>query len=259
METPEMALQTAMEALKSLDMETFNDCTDNYIKTYTNWLGIPSEKEYRVFSELLQPRLIRGKRYRMDQKIAEKIVNNLTWEIGEVRKEGERAEIDILITNIDLTDVAGKYRIQRLEDLIKTKDIGWELILKGFSDMEKQQEKQLACMEEAEAIRTVEVTAAASREGRVWKIHLNDSLVNAFLGGMESEHYSEEVEGRLKELEEEYEEKIEQWGDELGERLEEKYEEKIEQWEDYQADRIGNWIGRTIAVFRILWRCVSVG
>ena len=62
-DTPETALEETMEALKVLDMESFKKHTDNYVRTYSNWLGLPKGREYRVFSELLQPGAIKGKRY----------------------------------------------------------------------------------------------------------------------------------------------------------------------------------------------------
>ena len=34
-----------MESLKTLDLEQFNGCTDNYVETYYNWIGVPVEKE----------------------------------------------------------------------------------------------------------------------------------------------------------------------------------------------------------------------
>ena len=83
-ETPEKAAQCAMESLGELDLETFNACTDNYVETYYNWLGIPVEAQYRIFNELLQPGRKTGKRYRFNLRMAEKIV--------EIFADGERLE-----------------------------------------------------------------------------------------------------------------------------------------------------------------------
>ena len=46
-------VQSTMESLKELDLERFNEYTDNYVETYHNWIGIPVEREYRVFVEEL--------------------------------------------------------------------------------------------------------------------------------------------------------------------------------------------------------------
>ena len=59
-ETPEAAVKSAMEALQALDLGTFNACTDNYVSTDRNWLGIPVERRYRVFNELQQPGILQG-------------------------------------------------------------------------------------------------------------------------------------------------------------------------------------------------------
>ena len=84
--TPEEAMQCTMESLKELDLDAFNSYTDNYVETYYNWLGIPVEAEYRVFNELLQPGLKKGKRYRFHLQMAEKTVEGLEWEITDVRE-----------------------------------------------------------------------------------------------------------------------------------------------------------------------------
>lgn len=63
-----------MESLKDLDLEAFNGCTDNYVSTERNWIGIPVRREYKVFNELLQPGVETGKRYEVNYRLAEKIV-----------------------------------------------------------------------------------------------------------------------------------------------------------------------------------------
>ena len=52
--------QLIMESLKSLDLDTFNEYSDNYVSTERNWLGIPVRKEYQVFSELRQKKKKKG-------------------------------------------------------------------------------------------------------------------------------------------------------------------------------------------------------
>ena len=59
--TAQDAAECTMARLKALDLEGFNECTDNYVETYYNWIGMPVEKEYRVFNELLQPGIKTGK------------------------------------------------------------------------------------------------------------------------------------------------------------------------------------------------------
>ena len=85
-ETPEAAVQSAMEALQTLDLETFNALTDNYVSTERNWLGIPVRRRYRVFSELQQLGILEGAKEKANRAFAEKIVKNLTWEITGARR-----------------------------------------------------------------------------------------------------------------------------------------------------------------------------
>ena len=113
--TPEEAITSVMENLKDLNLTAFNECTDNYVQTYYNWIGVPVETEYRVFNELLQPGSKRQKRYETKYKLAQKITEKLTWEVQEIRKDTDTAEIDLKITTIDMTDVMGNYTILILE------------------------------------------------------------------------------------------------------------------------------------------------
>ncbi|MEA4818272.1 MAG: hypothetical protein VB117_06525, partial [[Clostridium] scindens] len=104
----------------------------NYVRTYSNWLGIPKGREYRVFGELLQPGAIKEKRYEDNRKFAEAIVRNLSWDIEDVRIKGDKAEIDLKVTNTDMSDVTGYYMIQVMEDMAGNADTG---ILGTISDI----------------------------------------------------------------------------------------------------------------------------
>lgn len=61
-----------------------------------------------MFSELLQPGAIKGKRYEDNRKFAEAIVRNLSWDIEDVRIKGDKAEIDLKVTNTDMSDVTDR-------------------------------------------------------------------------------------------------------------------------------------------------------
>lgn len=227
-ETPETALGGTMEALKTLDLESFNKYTDNYIRTYTNWLGIPKGREYRVFNELLQPGVFRGRRYEENRKFDEAIVKNLSWDIEDVRINGNKAEIDLKVTNTDMSDVTGYYAIQIMEDMISSVDTGISGTVSDIFESAYDNGSLLQYMENADDIITVDVTVSASRKKGVWKIHVSDEFVNAFMGNLDSEDYSEEVEERLDELEAEYEKKMDEWGEDL----EEEIESEVEEWAD---------------------------
>lgn len=223
-EALEETVECTMESLKELDLDTFNECTDNYVETYYNWLGIPTEREYRVFNELLQPGLKLGKHYRFNLAMAEKIVDNLEWEITDIREDGNQAEIDMEITNLDMADVAGNYEILLWENMIAAEGTGMWQMVSDIADLANGGEALLALMDEQEDTCTMAVTVSAYQEDGCWKLHADDEFINAFMGNMNLGEYSEEVKGRLAELEEAYEEKMEAWGADFS--------NKVEKWAD---------------------------
>lgn len=210
-ETPEKAAQCAMESLGELDLETFNACTDNYVETYYNWLGIPVEAQYRIFNELLQPGRKTGKRYRFNLRMAEKIVEGLEWEITDVREQDGEAEIDMTITNLDMTDVTGYYEISVLENMIAAEGTGMWQMVKDMTSLANGGEELLAIMDAWEDTCTMNVTVAAFWKNGGWKLHLDDDFINAIMGNLNEGEYSEEINKRLAQLEEEYAEKVAEW------------------------------------------------
>ena len=146
-ETPEETAEYMMERLKELDLAAFNECTDNYVRTYRNWIGIATQREYRVFNELLQPGMVKGKRYESNHKFAEKTVEHMEWEITDVRQDGERAEIDMKITNVNMQDVLGDYEISILENMLESTGIGMGGLVRNVSDLANGKEKLLSIME----------------------------------------------------------------------------------------------------------------
>ena len=169
----------------------------NYVRTYSNWLRIPKGRGYRVFSELLQPGAIKGKRYEDNRKFAEAIVRNLSWDIEDVRIKGDKAEIDLKVTNTDMSDVTGYYMIQVMEDMAGNDDTGISGTISDILESAYESESLLTYMEKADGIITMNVTVAASRRKGAWKVHVSDEFVNAFMGNLDSEDYSQEVEERL--------------------------------------------------------------
>lgn len=226
--TPEVAAEYAMESLKELDLERFNACTDNYVDTYYNWIGVPVEAEYRVFSELQQPGVKFGKwkrRYEFSRRLSEKMMENLEWEIKDVQEDGDRARIEMEITNLNMADVMGKYEIQLLESMLEGSGTGIMQMLKDLSNIEAD-DGLLAVIEscDEEDICTLSVTATAYLENGGWKMHLDNGFINAFMGNINGDEYSEEIQKRVDELEKLNEEKLKDWADEL--------EENMERWEE---------------------------
>ena len=220
-DTPEQAVHYAMEALEELDLDTFNAVTDNYVRTYRNWIGIPTEKEYRIFNELQQPGL-KGKRYKTKKAFADQIVQNLSWEIKDIREDGEKAQIDMTVTNIDMSDVMGMYEIHIMENMLNSEGTGLASMIRDLSKLDYNQEEIISLMQKERGVSVLDITAEAFRDEGSWKIHVSDSFANAVMGNMDSEFYSDEIQNRLDELERQYEHKMDKWGDE--------FEDKIESW-----------------------------
>ena len=222
--------ECTMEGLKTLDLEQFNECTDNYVETYYNWIGVPVEKEYRVFNELLQSGIKTGKRkkkYEFNHKLAEKMMENLTWEIEDVKEDVDSAEITMEITNLNMADVTGKYEIYLLENMLDSPGTGIGQLIKDISNIMDDEGGLLAIMEtcDKDDICTLKVTVSAYRENGKWKIHLDDEFINAFMGNFNGMTYSEDVQKRLDELEKQQEEKLlDEWAEEYADDVERRME-----------------------------------
>lgn len=223
--TPEKSIETAMTALKDMDLKTFNDCTDNYVATYTNWIGIPVEREYKMFNELQQPRSQRGKRYESNKALAQKIVENLSWEIIEIQEEGDRAKIELSVTNKDMADAMGNYTIGLLEDMIESDGIGIGQLARDIWSLGTDKSKIISGIDATEKMITAKVTIQLTKEDNGnWVVELNDSFIDALMGGSDSGNYSDEIEKRLEIMKDEYEEKVDKWADE--------FEDKVDKWFD---------------------------
>ena len=228
--TAQDAAECTMESLKTIDLKQFNECTDNYIETYNNWIGVPVEKEYRVFNELLQPGAKTGKRkkkYEFNHKLAEKMMENLAWEIEDVKENGDNAEITMEITNLNMADVTGKYEIYLLENMLDSPGTGIGQLIKDISNIMDDEGGLLAIMEtcDKDDICTLKVTVSAYRENGAWKLHLDDEFINAFMGNFNGMTYSEDVQKRLDELEKQQEEKLlDEWAEEYADDVERQME-----------------------------------
>lgn len=225
-ETPDQAAEYVMESLSDLDLKTFNAYTDNCVDTYRNWLGVPVKKEYRVFNQLLNTRRINSRRFKNNSQFAERILEHLTWEITDVKEDEDRAEISMSVTNLDMTDVFGEYMIGILEDITEEEGMGLKSIAQIVMKLYTDQDDLISIMDslEEEEPRTVDLTVSAYKEDGKWKVHLSDEFIDAFTGNIYTEHFSEETEQRIHELERQYESEVEGWADD--------FESGIEDWTD---------------------------
>lgn len=223
--TAREAAECTMESLKTLDLKRFNECTDNYVETYYNWIGVPIEKEYRVFNELLQPKWGKWKeKYEFNHKLNEKMMENLAWEIKDVKEDGGKAEITMEITNLNMADVMGKYELSILENMIESDGTGLGQMIKDLSNITDDEGGLLAIIESCDKkdLSMLEVTVTAHRKNGEWIIHLDDEFINAFMGNIDAEEYSEDVQLKIEELEKQQDEKLDEW--------EEKFTDDVEKW-----------------------------
>lgn len=221
--------ECVMESLKEVDIEQFNGYTDNYVETYYNWMGVPTRKQYRVFNELLQPGIKVGKwkdRYEFSSKLTEKMMENLAWEIEAVEEDRNSAEITMRVTNLNMADVMGKYELSIWEDMIESTGTGLGQMIQDLSNITDDEGGLLAIIESCDQddICTLEVTVTAYRDDGAWVLHLDDEFINAFMGNINAEEYSEELQQKIKELEIKQDEKQDEW--------EEKFSEDVERWVD---------------------------
>lgn len=120
----------------------------------------------------------------------------------------------MVFTNKDISEAMGRYTLWVVEDMIDDAGIGAASFVRRVSDLINYCDDDLIrCIDETEDTWTEEIDVAAYKEDGAWKIHITDEFINAFMGNINSEKYPEEIEERLTELEEAYEEKAVQWAE----------------------------------------------
>lgn len=127
------------------------------------------------------------------------------------------AQIDMTVTNIDMSDVIGKYEISIMEDMINSDGTGLISMIRDIHKIDYGDNSVVSIMEQEEGLSVLDITVVAYKEDGIWKVHVSDSFINAVMGNMDSEYYSDEIQDRLDELEKEYEYKMDQWEDDFFE------------------------------------------
>lgn len=202
--TPLEAVECTMECIKNLDMKTLNQYTDNYVQTYHNWIGIPVENEYRIFNELLQPRSRHSQRYQSAYKLDQKMMEHLSWEIKDVKENNDTAEIDMVITNIDMSQVMEIYTAQILENMLESPGINITQLIKDMTELAVSKDTLISIIDDLDDsdLSVIHVTVSAYQDNGQWKIHLTHDFINAFSGNMYADDYSADIEQRIAGLEE---------------------------------------------------------
>lgn len=222
--TPDESADRFMENLKCLNLDFINDHSDNFIRSEKNWLGVTTRKEYRIFNELLQPFHRSRKRYQANHRIAESLMQNLTWEITGVRVENASAEIDMQISNIDMAKATGYFEISLLEAMLEGEETGFFQFVKDMTGLiysASDTNKLILAMESLgqDDISTQSVTLFAYQENGTWKFHLNDDFINASLGNINSADYPAEIKQQVETLTLQYEEKMNRMAEEFEQKV----------------------------------------
>ena len=153
-------------------------------------------------------------------------MENLTWEIKDVRTDNTTAKVDMEITNIDMAKATGYYEISLMESMLESEGMGIVQLIKDVSEITRNTDGLILAIEQlaAEDTHTARVTLSACRENGHWRFELNEDFINAFMGNINSQNYPDEINRRLNELYRQYEEKALSAAEQYEERLERLFE-----------------------------------
>ena len=70
----------------------------------------------------------------------------------------------------------------------------------------------------------LKVVVTAYRRDGTWVVHLDDDFINAFMGNINAEEYSEEIQQKIDDLEKQQDEKLDEW--------ETQFSADVERWVD---------------------------
>lgn len=189
-DSPQETAEKVMRSIQELDLETFNAYTDNYEGIGWTFTGFPVVKEYKVFQDLLQPRIFDSKRYEEKHRFAKKAVEGLTWEIrkAEEKDGGREAAVELTLTNKDLAGAMERYTMWVIEDAVNDAGSGAVSLIKNISlAINECDDDLIRFIDETKEMRSEDVTVTAYQEDGRWKLHLTDEFINAFMGDIESE------------------------------------------------------------------------
>ena len=217
-QTPEDTIQTAFTALKELDMETFNACTNN-----------KNGEKYLLFGDLLKDK---AQAY---LPLAEAMVANLSWEINSIEETGDTAVANVTIHNINFSNAVGDYIADMIRYVEEQYRLGADLslLIDNIIDEALHNPELLlpyleACTEEY----AVDVTINLSRANDKWQIHLTESLCETLLGYAGFDNFSEDIAPLIEAAEKLFNNNLKRWGVEL--------EQNASQWFNQIGQKVNN-------------------
>ena len=219
-QTPEDTIHTAFTALKNLDMETFNACTNN-----------KKGEKYLLFGDLFKDK---AQAY---VPLAEAMVTNLSWEINSIEETGDTAVANVTIRNKDFSSALRDYIADMIRYIEEQYHLGANisLLIDNIIDEALHNPELLlpyleSCTEEFSA----DLTINLSRVNNIWQIHLTESLCETLLGYAGLDDFSEDIAPLIEVAEKLFTNNLKRWGVEL--------EQNADQW----FNQIGNKVNHLL-------------
>lgn len=217
-QTPEETIDTAFIALKELDMDTFNACTNNR-----------AAGGYRMLSDLFS-----SQNKEAHQHLAQAMVEHLSWEINDIEINSDTAMADVTIHNRDFSDSVGLFIADLIYNVNKNQQEGMDLsslIQNTVDEAKSSPENMLPYLQSCEKDFSADVTITLKKTDDSWKIQLDDSLCNNLTGHLGTKNFSEHVSTQISAVEELLNRNLERWG----------VEENTNQWK-HQLETMLNGI-----------------
>jgi len=217
-QTPEDAINIALTALRELDMETFNACTNN-----------KKGEKYLLFGDLLKEK---GQAY---LPLAKATVANLSWEINSIEETGDTAIANVTIHNKDFSTAVSDYIADMIRYVEEQYQLGADisLLIDNIIDEALHNPELLlpyleACTEEFSA----DITINLSRVDNTWQIHLTDSLCETLIGYAGFDSFSEDIAPLINAAEQFLNNNLKRWGVDL--------EQNAGQWLNQIGEKVNN-------------------
>lgn len=201
-QTPQETIDTAFTALRELDMETFNACSNNKIGS-----------GFHLFSDLC----IRSPK-ESNLLLAQVIMEHFSWEITNVQVDGDTAIADVTVHNKDFSDAVGAYVADIIahisHDLQENGSVS-KLLRDSMDEARNSPENLLPYLQACDKDFTAQISVILKRVNDNWQIQLDDSLCDNLTGNLGSDSFSEDVIARISAAEELLSRNMERWGDHM--------------------------------------------
>ncbi len=214
MQTPEETIDTAFTALKELDMDTFNTCTNNKVAS-----------GYRLLSDLF----IRQDDEESYHQLALAMVEHLSWEVGTVDISDTTAVANVTIHNKDFSDAIGLFVADLIKHVNNNQQNGMDLstlIRTTADEAKKSPEKILPYLQTCEKDFSIDTQIQLKKTDDGWQIQLDESLCDSLTGHLGTDSMTDHVTAKISATEELLKRNLERWG--VTEETTEQWSKKLE-------------------------------